>query len=179
MNKTIIGRMYENAYTAYDSHVEGMQKVVIKVKTDTDVIEFYEYMDENIDINNTIYNKLEYYTPVTITYHKATITAERAVDYDYDNNFVYEKYELQYNKIDSIKITGNGCEDLVRDRKISDKLISEIQGIIAPVKGTLTKEEDKLVVKLPVEDKIYTMELYEPNNAGYRYFDVGYEYLQP
>lgn len=178
MNKTITGRIW-TTYEAYESDADGKTKIVLEVKTDSGIIELYKYLDENINFKDTIYYKLDYYTPVTITYHEDTITAKRATGYDNDNNFVYEEYELQYNKIDSIEITGNGCEDLVRDRKISDKLISEIKDIIAPVNGSLTKEEDKLVVKLPVEDKIYTMEIYEPNNGGYRYFDVGYDYLQP
>ena len=179
MNKTITGRMHTNAYTAYESYIEAMQKVLIEVMTDDGIIEFYEYLDKNIDLKDTIYYKLDYYTPVTITYHEDTVTLKVPVDYDYNNNYVYENKKANYNQIDSIKITGNATEDLIRDRKISNKLISEIKNIITPVNGTLTKDEDKLLIKLPVENKTYTMVLYEPNDGGYRYFDVGYDYFQP
>lgn len=182
MNKTITGRMYEDALLTYESDVENMQEILIQVKTDSGVITFYEYIDEDTDFENTIYYNLDYYTPVTITYHEDTITIKEPIAYsdrnDINSELIYEDAEFKYNKIDSIEMLGNGREELFRDRQISDKLISEIKDIINPVNGTLTKDEDKLVIKLPVDDKTYTMELYEPNNRGYRAFFVGYDCRQ-
>ncbi len=181
--KTITGRMYNDTYETCESYVDGKSKIVINVETDSDVITFYEYLNENTIFEETVYYGLDRYTLVTITYHEDIITIKEPVAYfdkfDTSKGFIYEDTEFKYNKIDSIEITGNGREDLIRDRQISDKLISEIKDIIAPVDGSLTKTEDKLVIKLPIQDKTYTMELYEPSYGGYRAFYVGYDYLQP
>lgn len=181
--KTITGHMHNAAYEAYESYVDNKEKIVINVEIDSDVITFYEYLNEDTCFEETIYYNLSRYTPVTITYHEDIITIKEPVAYvdkfDTSKGFIYEDAKFKYNKIDSIEITGDGLEDLVRDRQISDKLISEIKDIISPVKGSLTKTEDKLVIKLPIQGKTYTMELYEPTCGGYRAFYVGYDYLQP
>ena len=181
--KTITGRMHSDTYEACESYVDGKEKIVINVEVDSDVITFYEYLNEDTYFEETIYYGLDRYTPVTITYHEDVITIKEPVAYidkfDTSKGLIYEDAEFKYNKIDSIEITGNGLEDLVHDRQISEKLISEIKDIIAPVNGSLTKTEDKLVIELPVQDKTYTIELYEPTYGGYRAFYVGYDYLQP
>lgn len=181
--KTITGRIYNDAYEACESYVDGKEKIVINVETDSDVITFYEYLNEDTIFEETIYYDLDRYTLVKIIYHEDVITIKEPIayvdKYDTSKGFIYEDAEFRYNKIDSIEVIGNVREDLVRDRQISDELISEIKDIIAPVNGSLTKTEDKLVIKLPIRGKTYTMELYEPTYGGYRAFYVGYDYLQP
>lgn len=180
MNNTITGRIYGDVYPYESCDMPGKLRVKIKIDTDLGIFEVYDFLDKNANFENTIYSKLSDYTPVTISYHMNTCDILMPYRYDEETGKdVYFYEDFHYNHVDSVEILGNGTEDLIRDRKISDKLISEINDIIAPVNGTLTKDQDKIVVQLPVEDKIYTMKLYEPDNQGYRDFYVGYDYLQP
>ena len=109
MNNTITGRMYKNPYLFYESNVENMEEIVIQVETDSGfIITFYEYIDENIDFEDTIFYELNQHTPVTITYHKDTITIKEPVGYsdrnDINSELNYEYIDFKYNKIESIQI---------------------------------------------------------------------------
>lgn len=178
--KTITGRMYADAYAYESCTIPGKLSVKIKVKTDSGVFTIYDFLDINANLEDTIYSKLTYYTPVTISYYMNTCDVLMPYRYDEETGKdVYFYEDFHYNHISSVEITGNGLEDLIRNRQISEKLISEIKDMILPVNGSLTKSENKLIVKLPIADKIYTMELHEPDGDGYRDFYVGYDYMQP
>lgn len=150
----------------YESH-EGMREILVRIQTADDVITVRDFLPKSTDFDTTIYAKLKHYTPVTVEYH------EDIFEYKYDKDFIM--MEAGYLQIDKITITGDATTDLIRDRKITDELIEKLTEVIKPVNGKLTREDDcvLITIKLKEINSEFNMTLREPNEDGYRTFDMG------
>ena len=150
----------------YESH-EGMREISVRIQTTDDVITVRDFLPEGTDFDTTIYAKLKHYTPVTVEYH------EDIFEYKYDKDFVM--MEADYLQIDKITITGDATTDLIRDRKITNELISKLTEIVKPVNGKLTREDGYvgITIELKEIDSEFNITLREPNEDGYRTFDMG------
>lgn len=163
--KTIKGRILGQIGN-YASH-EDMREISVSIQTADDVITVRDFLPKGTDFNTTIYAELKHYTPVTVEYH------EDIFEYKYDKDFVM--MEAGYLQIDKITITGNATSDLIHDRKITDELISKLTEIIKPVNGTLTKEDDCVLITIKLKEikSEFNITLSEPNEDGYRTFTMG------
>lgn len=163
--KTIKGRVLGQIGN-YESH-EGMREILVRIQTDDDVITVRDFLPKGTDFNTTIYAELKHYTPITVEYH------EDVFEYKYDKDFVM--MEAGYLQIDKIIITGDATTDLIRDRKITDELVDKLTEIVKPVKGTVIKEDDcvLITIKLKEINSEFNMTLKEPNTDGYRTFAMG------
>lgn len=178
--KTIKGRILGDVYPLYEPAIDGQKEIRIKVETDSEIITLYHFMDDSIDFEDTTYSSLTHYTPISISYHSEIRDILTPHAYDFKTGETVYKYEeFRYNQVDSFEIIGNAKEDLIRDRKISNNLITDLKNIINPINGILVKEKDKLLIQLPENDKTFNIELYEPDSNGYRVMLVGYDYLEP
>ena len=126
-----------------------------------------DFLPEDTDFDTTIYAKLKHYTPVTVEYH------EDIFEYKYDKDFVM--MEADYLQIDKVIITGDGTTDLIRDRKITNELVDKLTEIVKPVKGAVIKEDDYVGITIELKEinSEFNMTLREPNEDGYRTFDMG------
>ena len=163
--KTIKGRVLGQIGN-YESH-EGMREISVRIQTADDVITVRDFLPKDTDFDTTIYAELKHYTPVTVEYH------EDIFEYKYDKDFVM--MEAGYLQIDKVTITGDGTADLIRDRKITNELIKKLTEIIKPVNGKLTRENDYVGITIELKEinSEFNMTLREPNEDGYRTFDMG------
>ena len=163
--KTIKGRVLDQIGN-YESH-EGMWEISVRIQTADDVITVRDFLPEDTDFDTTIYAKLKHYTPVTVEYH------EDIFEYKYDKDFVM--MEADYLQIDKVIITGDGTTDLIRDRKITNELVDKLTEIVKPVKGAVIKEDDYVGITIELKEinSEFNMTLREPNEDGYRTFDMG------
>lgn len=163
--KTIKGRVLGQIGN-YASH-EGMHEIPVRIQTTDDIITVRDFLPKGTDFDATIYAELKHYTPVTVEYH------EDIFEYKYDKDFVM--MEADYLQIDKVTITGDGTADLIRDRKITDELIKKLTEIIKPVNGKLTRENDYVGITIELKEinSEFNMTLREPNEDGYRTFDMG------
>lgn len=162
--KTIKGRILGQIGN-YLNH-EGVREISIRIQTDSDVITVRDFLPKGTNFDTTIYAELKHYTPVTVEYH------EDIFEYKHDDDFVL--WEAGYLQIDKITITGDATTDLIRDRKITDELVSKLAEIVKPVNGTIIKEDDcvLITIKLNEINSEFNMTLKEPNMDGYRTFSM-------
>ena len=163
--KTIKGRILGQIGN-YLNH-EGMREISVRIQTTDDVITVRDFLPQGTDFDATIYAELKHYTPVAVECH------EDVFEYKHDNDFVL--WEAGYLQIDKVTITGDATTDLIRDRKITDELVDKLTEIIKPTNGTVTKEDDcvLITIKLKEINSEFNMTLKEPNTNGYRTFDMG------
>ena len=163
--KTIKGRVLGQIGN-YLNH-EGFREISVRIQTADDVITVRNFLPKDTDFSKTIYAELKHYTPVIVEYH------EDIFEYKHDTDFVL--WETSYLQIDKITITGNATADLIQDRKITDELIEKLAEIIKPVNGKLIREDGHvgITIELKEIDSEFNMTLREPNEDGYRTFDMG------
>lgn len=163
--KTIKGRVLGQIGN-YESH-EGMREISVRIQTTDDIITVRDFLPKGTDFDTTIYAGLKHYTPVTVEYH------EDIFEYKYDKDFVM--LEADYLQIDKVTITGDARTDLIHDRKITDELIEKLAEIIKPVDGKLTREDDYVGITIGLKeiDSEFNITLREPNEDGYRTFNMG------
>lgn len=146
---------------------EGFRDVSVRVQTTDDIITVRDFLPKGTDFDATIYAKLKHYAPVTIEYHEDI--------FEYKCGEDFPVMEAGYLQIDNITITGDATTDLIRDRKITDELIDKLGEIVKPVNGKLTREDGYvgITIKLKEIDSEFNITLREPNEDGYRTFDMG------
>lgn len=146
---------------------EGFRDVSVRIQTTDDIITVRDFLPKSTDFDATIYAELKHYAPVTVEYHEDI--------FEYKCGEDFPVMEADYLQIDKVTIAGDATTDLIRDRKITNELVSKLAKIVKPVNGTVIKEDDCVLITIELKeiDSEFNMILKEPNTDGYRTFSMG------